>query len=86
MTIKMVDDTNGAILDMEQDISDIKIFTDGSGMEGKIGASTALYRNGRLKSILCYKLGLQKHHTVYKGEGVGILLSIKLMEMEWGIQ
>ena len=86
MTIKIVDDADGAILDMEQDISDVKIFTDGSGMEGKIGASAALYRNGRLKSTLRYKLGLQKHHTVYEGEGVGILLGIKLMEREWGIQ
>ena len=86
MTIKIVDHADGAILDMEQDITDAKIFTDGSGMEGKIGASAALYRNGRLKSTLRYKLGLQKHHTVYEGEGVGILLGIRLLEREWGIR
>ena len=86
MTIKIVDNTDGAILDMEQDTTDVKIFTDGSGMEGKIGASAVLYRNSRLKSTLCYKIGLQKHHTVYEGEGVGILLGIRLLEREWGIR
>ena len=83
MTTKIIDD---AIKDMEQDHPDVKIFTDGSGMEGKIGASAVLYRNNRLKSTLRYQLGTQKHHTVYEGEGVGILLGTKLMEREWGIR
>jgi ribonuclease HI len=55
-------------------------------MENKIGAAAVLYRNGRLKSKLRHKLGSQKHHTVYEGEGVGMLLGVKLMEREWGIR
>ena len=55
-------------------------------MEGKIGASAVLCRNNRLKSTLRYKLGLQKHHTVYEGEGVGLLLGTKLLEREWGVR
>jgi ribonuclease HI len=85
-TTKIIDNVDDAITDMEQDHPDVKIFTDGSGMEGQIGAAAALYRNGRLKSTLRYKLGSQKHHTVYEGEGVGMLLGIKLMEREWGIR
>ena len=86
MTTKIINNTDDAIKDMEQDHPDVKIFTDGLGMEGNIGASAVLYRNNRLKSTLRYQLGIQKHHTVYKGEGVGILLRIKLMEREWGIR
>lgn len=82
-TIKIADNADEAILDMEQDHSDVKIFTDGSGMEGKIGAATTLYRNGRLKSKLQYKLGSQKHHTVYEAEGTGMLLGAKLLNREW---
>ena len=38
---------------------DVKVFTDGSGMEEKIGAVAVLYRNRRVKTMLCYQLGLQ---------------------------
>ena len=48
--IKILMDADEAIADMEQDHPDVKIFTDGSGMEGEIGASAVLYRNGRIKS------------------------------------
>jgi hypothetical protein len=85
-TIKIIDNADDATADMEQDHPDVKIFTDGSSMDNKIGAAAALYRNGRLKSTLRYKLGSQKHHTVYEGEGVGMLLGTKLMEREWGIR
>ena len=85
-TIKIIDNADDAITDMERDHPNVKVYTDGSGMEGAIGAAAALYRNGRLKSTLRYKLGTQKHHTVYEGEGVGMILGIKLMEREWGIR
>jgi hypothetical protein len=86
VSVKIISNAEDAITDMEQNQSDIKIFTDGSGMEGKIGAAAALYRNNHLKSTLRHKLGLQRHHTVYEGEGVGLLLGTKLMEREWGIR
>jgi predicted acetyltransferase len=54
-------------------------------MEGKIGAGAVLYRNGRLKAKLQHQLETIKHHTVYKGEGVGILLGLKMISNEWGI-
>jgi hypothetical protein len=84
MATKIISDADDAITDMEQDHPDVKIFTDGSGMEGKIGAAAVLYRNNQLKSTLRYNLGSQKHHTVYEGEGAGILLGAKLLEREWG--
>ena len=54
-------------------------------MEGKIGAAAVLYRNSRMKTMLHYQLDSQRHHMVYKGEGVGIVLGTKLISKEWGI-
>ena len=84
--IKIITNVDDAILDMEQDHPDVKIFTDSSGMEGEIGTAAVLYRNGRLKSSVQFNLGQQKHHMVYEGEAAGLLLGTKLMEQEWGIR
>jgi hypothetical protein len=36
--------------------------------------------------MLRYQLGSQRHHTVYEGEGVGVVLGTKLISKEWGIR
>lgn len=74
-----------AIEDENSNNSDVKIFTDGSGMVERIGAAAVLYRNGRAKTTLHYQLGSQRHHMVYEGEGVGVILGVKLISKEWGI-
>ena len=66
-----------AIEDIQNDKPDIKVLTDSSGMVGKIGAATVLYRNGRIKNKIHYQLSSQQHHTVYEGEGIGAILGIK---------
>ena len=52
------------------DTTPIKVYTDGSGYEGKIGAAAVLYRNGVLKGRRRMRLGSTKHHMVYEGEGI----------------
>jgi len=61
VTANIAANVDKAIESLEHDRSDIKVFTDGLGMEGKIGAAAVLYRNGRMKTKLWYKLGLQQH-------------------------
>jgi ribonuclease HI len=82
--IKITTNPDDAIKEIDLDNADIKVFTDGSGLDGKIGAAAVLYRNGRQKSKLRLQLGLQRHHTVYEGEGVGAILGAKLVSREWG--
>ena len=60
----------------------IKVYTDGSGFEGSIGAAAVLYRNGALKSRRRMLLGSVKNHTVYKGEGVEMILGLELIREE----
>jgi hypothetical protein len=80
------DNTNAAIQALRDNTADIKVYTDGSGMDRKIGAAAVLHRNGRQKSHIRYKLETQAQHTVYEGEAVGAVLGIKLISKEWGVQ
>jgi len=85
ITASIANSADEALEDLGNDESDVKVFTDGSGMEGKIGAAAVLYRNGRMKTKLRYQLGSQQQHTVYEGEGVGAVLGTKLVSNEWGV-
>jgi ribonuclease HI len=66
----------------EADRARVKVYSDGSGLEGAIGASAVLYRDGELKAWKRFRLGSDKHHTVYEGEGIGMLLGVDLLREE----
>ena len=83
--IQIAKDKNDAIKEIHEDNSDVKVFMDRSGMKGKIGAAAVLYWQGRLKSQIRHKLGVQSRHTVYEGEGIATVLGAKLIRNEWGI-
>ena len=51
------------------DKSNIKVYTDGLGVDRYIGAAAALYQDGVLKRTRRMRLGSVKHHTVMKGRG-----------------
>ncbi|CCA76226.1 hypothetical protein PIIN_10219 [Serendipita indica DSM 11827] len=60
----------------------VVVYTDGSGMEGMIGAGAVLYRDGvRIRSAR-FLLGEDTEHTVHKGELIGIALGVQLAKME----
>ena len=58
------------------------MYIDGSGIKGHIGVAAVLYWNGVLESRRRMQLGSSKHHTVYEGEGVGMILGIELLREE----
>ena len=64
------------------DKSHIKVYTDGSGIDGRIGVAAILYQDRILQRKMRMKLGLSKHHTVYKGEGIGMILGLELIREE----
>jgi hypothetical protein len=59
--------------------SDIRIYADGSGIEGNIGAATVLYHNRRFWRSLKCRLSTVLHHTVHEGELVGVGLGFELL-------
>src|SRR5271168_2650149 len=60
-------------------MDDIKIFTDGSGLNGHIGAAAILTRGFHPYIIARHYLGPETKHTVYEGECVGQLLGLHLL-------
>ena len=64
--------------DKENENTGVRIYTDGSGYGGHIGASAVLYENGVRKRTLQYTLGPDTEHTVYDGEAIGVLMGVKL--------
>ena len=58
--VKITLDKIEAIMEEAQDNPDLKIYTDGSGMNGSIGATVVLYSNRVKKAALCYRLGSSK--------------------------
>ena len=52
ITTEVAADVDKAIEEVARENPDVNVFTDGSGMEGKVGAGAVLYRSGRLKTKL----------------------------------
>src|SRR5271155_3419445 len=59
--------------------ADARIYSDGSGKDGKVGASAVMYFGFRVPRMARYHLGSLKQHTVYEGECVGQLLGLQLL-------
>ena len=63
----------------------IKVYSDGSAIDGKVGATAVLTRMGTTQRILHYHLGPKGEHTVHKAELIGILLAIQLIKTEHSV-
>ena len=60
----------------------IKIYSDGSAHEGKVGAAAVLTRPGKPNKTLHYHLGPDTEHTVAEAELIGIVLAMHLLLTE----
>jgi ribonuclease HI len=58
----------------------MKIYTDGSAHNGKVGAAAILTRNGKTEKILHYHLGSAEEHTVFEVELAGLLMGLHMIE------
>src|SRR5687768_9341474 len=75
----ITNDKYAAIAADRRDRTHHRIYTDGSGMDGKVGAAAVLFKGKRKTKSLRYLLGSDGKHTVYEGEGVGMLLGLELL-------
>lgn len=63
-----------------RDDNDIKIYTDGSGHDGGIGAAAVLYHGFKQAEVARKYLGKEDEHTVFEAECTGQLLALQLLK------
>jgi ribonuclease HI/exonuclease III len=61
---------------------EVIVYTDGSAMNGKVGAAAVLTRADNPPRTLRLHLGPEKEHTVHEAELTGILLALQLINTE----
>ena len=81
VAIRVAENKEKAKSEESEDKSHIKVYTDGSGIDGQIGAAAVLYQDSILRNKRRLKLGSMKHHMVYEGEGIGMVLGLELKKM-----
>jgi hypothetical protein len=64
----------------KDDNSTYKVFTDSSGIDGRIGASAVLKEPGVELDALQLYLENMEDHTIFEGEGIGGVLAMVLLE------
>ena len=62
---------------------EVKVFLDGSCIEGKVGAATVRFCDGQEKRVARKHLGPDCEHTIFEAEVVGLTLAAKLICAEW---
>ncbi|KAG2072419.1 hypothetical protein BDR04DRAFT_1096675 [Suillus decipiens] len=70
----------------EDDLAEeeVRVYSDGSAIDGGVGAAAVLMKNGEVKDELRFYLGKVKERTVYEGEVVGMILAIELVRRAGG--
>ena len=58
------------------------VYSDGSGLDGQVGAAAVLFRNGIEVRQGRAHLGSLRRHTVYEGESAGALIGVTLLNRE----
>ena len=81
-TISIPDDRESSKWEAENASEEIQVYSDGSAIDGKVGAAAVLLRAGRTTRTLHFHLGAEDKHTVHEAEMVGILLGLQLISTE----
>lgn len=81
-SIRIAPSKEDAIREEREDGAEVKVYSDGSGIDRHIGAAAVLFRNGSRRGTLRYKLGSDTLHTVYEGEVVGASLGTELLRTQ----
>ena len=66
--------------DLTNVMAPVHMYSDSSGFEGGIGASTLLYIHENLVKTLQAYLGTALEHTVYKAEGISLVMHLHLLK------
>ena len=81
-TISIANDRDSSITEVANASEEIQIFTDGSALDGKVGAAAVLLKAGRPPRTLNLHLGSESEHTVHEAELIALLLGMHLLSTE----
>ena len=81
-TISITRSREDSIREAEHANEEIQVYTDGSAIDGKVGAAAILTRVGHPPRVLHLYMVPESEHTVHKVELVGILLALQLISTE----
>jgi ribonuclease HI len=65
---------------------DVRIYTDGSGLDGMAGVAAVMYWGNKPPKTMYYCLGLLTEHTTFEAEAVGVTLSLHMLGHEKDVQ
>ena len=76
-TTNIAKNREASITNEHDDKADYKVYSDGSGQEDGIGASTIMYKRGTARPVrmLQLYLGSKKKHNTYEAEAAGAILA-----------
>ena len=65
---------------------EVWIFSNGSGLDGRVGATVVMYRSSQEPKVLHYNMGLLTEHTIFEPEAVGVILALHMLKTEWHVR
>ena len=82
VTIEIAGDKEASALLDSNSREEIKVYSDGSAHNGKVGAAAVLTQRGKADRVLRLHMGTSKEHTVPEAELVGMVLGLHLINTE----
>jgi ribonuclease HI len=80
--ISIARDRESSIEEDKNAREEVRVYSDGSAINGKVGAAAILTRAGNPPRILHMHLGTEEKHTVHEAELAGVLLALQLISSE----
>ena len=81
-TISISNSKDDSVREDSQATEKVKVYTDGSAQDGKVGAAALLIRPGQPNRKLHFHLGSITQHTVHEAELVGLMLGLHLIKTD----
>jgi ribonuclease HI len=84
VTTSIAEDTKMAMLKDAMANEDLRVYSDGSMIEGGVGGAAVIMRDGEEIGSKRFYLGSDQEHTVYEVEIVGMILAVQLLKEAGG--
>jgi ribonuclease HI len=82
MQVSIPPDKEASVRENMHAREEIKVYSDGSIHNGKVGAAAVLFRRGKKGRTLQLHMGKASDHTIYEAELVGLILGMHLIKTE----